>query len=77
MVYFSGCFSAGSQLGHVAPLYQQASISIDDHASLAVVGVHTDKKENQIFSLYKEIQSAAVAKSYMRKGFLLRKCVNI
>jgi hypothetical protein len=35
----------------VAPLYQQASISIDDHASLAVVGVHTDKTENQI-SLY-------------------------
>jgi hypothetical protein len=32
---------------------------------------HTDKKENQIFLIYKEIQSAAVAKSYMRKGFLI------
>jgi hypothetical protein len=31
--------------------------------------LHTDKKENQFFSQYKEIQSGAVAKSYMRKGF--------
>jgi hypothetical protein len=28
-----------------------------------------DKKENQFFPHYKEIQSGAVAKSYMRKGF--------
>ncbi len=27
------------------------------------------KKENQIFLIYKEIQSGAVAKSYLRKGF--------
>jgi hypothetical protein len=33
--------------------------------------VCTDKKENQIFLIYKEIQSGAVAKSYMRKGFLI------
>jgi hypothetical protein len=32
---------------------------------------HTDKKENLIFLIYKEIQSGAVAKSYMRKGFLI------
>ncbi len=32
---------------------------------------YTDKKENQIFFIYKEIQSGAVAKSYMRKGFLI------
>jgi hypothetical protein len=32
---------------------------------------HTDKKENQNFLIYKEIQSGAVAKSYMRKGFLI------
>ncbi len=31
----------------------------------------TDKKENQICLMYKEIQSGADAKSYMRKGFLL------
>jgi hypothetical protein len=37
-------------------------------------GRHTDKKEIQIFLIYKEnkeIQSGAVAKSYMRKGFLI------
>jgi hypothetical protein len=27
---------------------------------------HTDKKENKIFLMYKEIQMGAVAKSYMR-----------
>jgi hypothetical protein len=34
-------------------------------------GSHTDKKENQIFLIYQEIQSGAVAQSYMRKGFLI------
>jgi hypothetical protein len=39
---------------------------------------HTDKNENKIFLIYSEIQSGAVAKSYMRKGFLnMRKCENI
>jgi hypothetical protein len=33
--------------------------------------VYTDKKENQIYLIYREIQSGAVAKSYMRKGFLI------
>ncbi len=32
---------------------------------------HTDKKETQISFIYKEIQTGAVAKSYMRKGFLI------
>ncbi len=31
----------------------------------------TDKKEKKIFLIYKEILSGAVAKSYMRKGFLI------
>ncbi len=34
-------------------------------------GRYTDKKENTIFLIYKEIQMGAVAKSYMRKGFLI------
>jgi hypothetical protein len=41
---------------------------------------YTDKNENKIFLIYSEIQSGAVAKSYMRKGFLIycmRKCENI
>ena len=36
-----------------------------------ICGSHTDKKENQIFLIYREIQSGAVAKSYIRKGFLI------
>jgi hypothetical protein len=32
---------------------------------------HRDKKENKIFLVYKEIQMRSVAKSYMRKGFLI------
>ncbi len=35
------------------------------------IRIHTDKKENKIFLIYKEIQSGAVAKSFMRKGFLI------
>jgi hypothetical protein len=31
----------------------------------------TDNKENLIFLIHKEIQSGAVAKSYMRKPFLI------
>jgi hypothetical protein len=31
--------------------------------------LYTDKKENKIFLLYKEIQMGSGAKSYMRKGF--------
>ncbi len=34
-------------------------------------GVYTDKKDNKIFLIFKEIQSGAVANSYMRKGFLI------
>ncbi len=33
--------------------------------------IHCNKKESKIFLIYKEIQSGAVAKSYMRKGFLI------
>jgi hypothetical protein len=32
---------------------------------------YTDKIGNKIFLIYKEIQSGAVAKSYMRKGLLI------
>jgi len=33
--------------------------------------IYTDKKENEIFLIYKEIQIGSVAKSYMRKVFLI------
>ncbi len=32
---------------------------------------YTDKKGNKIFLVYKAIQSGAIAKSYMRKGFVI------
>jgi hypothetical protein len=32
---------------------------------------YTDKKENQIFLIYREIQNEADAKLYIRKGFLI------
>jgi hypothetical protein len=32
---------------------------------------HTDKKENQIVLIYKEIQNGTVAKSYMTNGLLV------
>jgi hypothetical protein len=31
----------------------------------------SDKNENKIFLIYKEIQMGATAKSYMRKSFLI------
>jgi hypothetical protein len=32
---------------------------------------YTDKKEKQIFLIFREIQSGAVAKSYMTNGLLI------
>jgi len=39
--------------------------------NLPAITAVTDKKENQIFLIYKEIQSGAVAKSYMTNGLLI------
>jgi hypothetical protein len=36
-----------------------------------VLNHYTDKKENKIFLIYKEIQKGAVAKSYMTNGLLI------
>jgi hypothetical protein len=33
--------------------------------------LYTDKKENQTFLIYKEIQNGAVAKSYTTNGLLI------
>ncbi len=40
---------------------------------------YTDKKENKIFLIYKEIQMGSGAKSFMRKGAskYMRKCANL
>ncbi len=51
----------------------QLEISIIGGSNQLEVGINwcTEKKEKQIFLVYKNIQSGAVAKSYMRKGFLI------
>jgi hypothetical protein len=50
---------------------QQTTIQ-ESWLSVSIVTAHyTDKKENKIFLIYREIQNGAVAKSYMRKGFLI------
>ncbi len=41
------------------------------HEPRLVRFTYTDKKENKIFLEYKEIGSENVAKSYVRKGFLI------
>jgi hypothetical protein len=35
---------------------------------LVVLALHTDKRANQIFLIYRKIRSGAVAKSNIRKG---------
>jgi hypothetical protein len=43
------------------------------HVLLAIFysTLYTDKKENKIFLIYKEIQSGAVEKSHMTNGLLI------
>ncbi len=45
------------------------SSSIDEDSLMIVCTLI--KKEDGIFLIYKEIQTGSVAKSYMRKGFLI------
>ncbi len=40
-------------------------------SSCILCEILTDKKEKKIFLIYNEIQSGAVAKSFMRKDFLV------
>ena len=36
-----------------------------------MINLYTDKKENQIFLIYEEIQNGVVAKSYRTNGLLI------
>jgi hypothetical protein len=59
-------------VGHLVPVLRVHAHTCTVHtSSKAGVLKNTDKKENQIFLINKEFQSGAVAKSYMRKGFLM------
>ncbi len=59
----------GGGVGHTE---LASSEGIDDCASLSMeTGSGRRLIRNQIFLVYREIQIGAVAKSYMRKGFLI------
>ncbi len=58
-----------SSKGHIVQGKTFADTSVEDGYS--IVPIYTDKKENQIFLIFKEIQRGALAKSYMRKGILI------
>jgi hypothetical protein len=47
-----------------SPLFQPGSYKA------GLIFLYTDKKENKIVLIHKEIQMGSGAKSYMRKGFL-------
>ncbi len=42
-----------------------------EHGRVHLELMYHDKKENENFLIYKEIQMGSVAKSYMREGFLI------
>ncbi len=45
--------------------------NIKTHTEEDSLLAYTDKKENQIFLIYKEIQNGADAKSFMNNGLLI------
>ncbi len=54
-------------------MVEPGRVGLRGDKTLAILGCYTDKKENQIFLIYsiRKFRSGAVAKSYMRKGFLI------
>ncbi len=46
-------------------------LSIGFQTAFSLSSRYTDKKENQIFLIFREIQNGAVAKSYMTNGPLI------
>jgi hypothetical protein len=56
--------------GENTPSYFQYCLPDAKHRE-TTARVRTDKKENKIFLIYKEIQSGAVARSYMTKGLFI------
>jgi hypothetical protein len=61
---FSWSLSTGREGWYTLALLSDGCIPMN-------LAVYTDKKEIKIFLIFKEIQSGAVAKSYMRKGILM------
>ncbi len=75
--FFGGLECVGHSFAYVAHLWFWRDVWIRTQSAAEAIGratnlaTHTDKKENQVFLIYKEIQSGADAKSYMRKRFLI------
>jgi hypothetical protein len=51
--------------------HRPATMSRNNYLPRHFCLLYTDKKENEIFLIYKEIKMGSGAKSYMRKGFLI------
>ncbi len=52
-------------------MFQSQVGNFESLLSVYSMRVDTDKKENEIFLMYKEIQMGSVAKSYMTNGRLI------
>ncbi len=57
--------------GRAREMAEEALGLLKQATAILQVHTYTDKKENKIFLIFKEIQMGAVAKSYKRKGFLI------
>jgi hypothetical protein len=55
----------------LAPPHSPSGVPAESSGSMFPHIQYTDKKENKIFLIYKEIQMGAVAMSYMMKGFII------
>jgi hypothetical protein len=65
-----GCGVSGGQL-HILQIFLYLPWSEKGQNTLIKKNIFPDKKENQIFLIYKEIQNGAVAKSCMTSGLLI------
>ncbi len=71
-LYIYTLFVQYMNVGTHIPLIECTQTCLGHHEGWIVApSSNTDKKENKIFLIYKEIQNGAVGKSYMRKGFLI------
>ncbi len=52
----------------MTPLYGRSIVCPDDPINIYILGKYTDKKENKIFLVDKEIQKGAVARSHCKKS---------
>jgi hypothetical protein len=66
-------FATGMQLVTLLPalLCLRTAFSPNNLFQIFLFPIVPNSEKDQIFCIYKEIQNGAVAKSYMRKGFLI------